>query len=155
MILFISFNRSIFSHFHSVLKSPKISHFNFWNLAFSNNFRPIKRDISGNAIWPQGSVFQKLATLTIYGILNELLSTKNVNVSRFACNVNFFCDILTLHFVNFVRFCPYCLILLMLSDFVHIVWFCPYFPICPYCPILSLFSNLSTFRYKTFKLVLN
>ena len=40
------------------------------------------------------STFQILAKLTIFGILDELLSTQNVNVARFARNVewNFFCD---------------------------------------------------------------
>ena len=33
------------------------------------------------------SGFQKLAKLTTFGFLNELLSTQNVNVARFAGNV--------------------------------------------------------------------
>ena len=58
----------------------------------------IKTDLSGNTIWPQALGFQKLAKLTIFGIFNELLSTQNVNVARFARNVecNFFCDFQTL-----------------------------------------------------------
>ena len=36
-----------------------------WILAFSTNFCPIKTDFSGNTVWPQASVFQKLAKLTI------------------------------------------------------------------------------------------
>ena len=38
---------------HSVWKSPKMSHLNFWILAFSTNFCPIKTDLSGNTVWPQ------------------------------------------------------------------------------------------------------
>ena len=41
-----------------------------WILAFSTNFCPIKTDMSGNTIWPQASVFQKLAKSTIFGIFN-------------------------------------------------------------------------------------
>ena len=33
------------------------------------------------------TIFQKIAKLTIFGIFNELLSTQNVNVARFARNV--------------------------------------------------------------------
>ena len=46
-------------------------------MAFSTNFCPIKNDLSGNTVWLQISVFQKLAKLT----------TQNVNVARFAHNV--------------------------------------------------------------------
>ena len=43
-------------------------------------------------------VFKKSPKLTIFGIFNELLSTQNVNVGRFARNVerDFFCDFQTL-----------------------------------------------------------
>ena len=51
---------------HNVWKSPKMSHLNFWILAFSTNFCPIKIDLSGNTVWPQASGFQKLAKLTIF-----------------------------------------------------------------------------------------
>ena len=42
--------------------------------------------------------FKKSPKLTIFGIFNELLSTQNVNVARFARNVewDFFCDFQTL-----------------------------------------------------------
>ena len=72
--------------------------FEFFNLAFSTNFCPIKTELSGNTVWPQTSGFQNLAKLTIFGIFNELLSTQNVNVARFARNVelDFFCDFQTL-----------------------------------------------------------
>ena len=67
-------------------------------LAFSTNFCFIKNDLSGSAVWPQASAFEKLAKLTIFGIFNKLLSTQNVNVARFARNVecDFFCDFQTL-----------------------------------------------------------
>ena len=79
---------------HSIWKSPKMSHLIFWILAFSTNFWPIKTDLSGNSVWPQALDFQKLAKLSIFGIFNELLSTQNVNVARFARNVewDYFCD---------------------------------------------------------------
>ena len=72
---------------HGVWKSFKMSHLNFWILAFSTNFCPIKIDLYGSTVWQQASVFQKLAKLSIFGIFNELLSTQNVNVARFARNV--------------------------------------------------------------------
>ena len=67
-----------------------MSHLNFWILAFSPIFSPIKSDLSGNTVWPQAWGFQKLAKLTFFG----LLSTQNINVARFARNVewDFFCD---------------------------------------------------------------
>ena len=74
------------------------SHLNFRILPFSTNFCPIKIDLSGNTVWPQASGFQKLVNLTIFGIFNELLSTQNVNVARFARNIeyDFFSDFQTL-----------------------------------------------------------
>ena len=45
--------------------------------------------MSGNTVWPQTSDFQKLAKWTIFGIFNELLATQNVNVARFARNVEY------------------------------------------------------------------
>ena len=64
-----------------------MSHLNFSILAFSTNFWSIKTDLSGNTVWPQALGFQKLAKLTIFGIFDLLLSTQNVNVARFARNV--------------------------------------------------------------------
>ena len=75
---------------HNVRKWPKMSYLNF---AFSNNFCPIQNDLSGNTVCPKGSVFQKLAKWTIFGIFDSLLSTLNVNVARFARNIE--CDILS------------------------------------------------------------
>ena len=65
---------------HIVWKLPKMSHLNFWILAFPPIFD--KSDQSSNTVWPQalGLVF------------NELLSTQNVQVARFASNVE--CDFL-------------------------------------------------------------
>ena len=48
---------------HIVWKLLKMSHLNFWSLAFSTNFCPIKIDLSGNTVWPQASGFQKLAKM--------------------------------------------------------------------------------------------
>ena len=65
-----------------------MSHLNFSILAFFTNFCPIKSDLSGNTVWPQPSGFSKKSPkCTIFGIFNELLSTQNVNVARFARNV--------------------------------------------------------------------
>ena len=82
---------------HIVWKLLKMSHLYFWILAFSTNFCPIRADLSGNTFWPQASGFQKLAKLDHFGIFNQLLSTQNVNVARFARNVewDFFCDFQT------------------------------------------------------------
>ena len=95
----LSFSVSYFIQTHSVWKSPIMSHLNFLILAFSTNFYPITTDLSGNTVWPQTSGFKKLTKLTIFGISNERLSTQNVNVARFARNVewDFFCDFQTLY----------------------------------------------------------
>ena len=50
-------------YFHIVWKLLKMSHLNFWILAFSTIFCPIKTDMSGNTVWPQASGFQKLAKM--------------------------------------------------------------------------------------------
>ena len=44
-------------------------------------------------------VFKNSLKLTIFGIFNKLLATQNVNVARFARNVDwdFFCDFQTLY----------------------------------------------------------
>ena len=41
----------------------EMSHLKFWILVISPNFCPIKTDLSGNTVWPQASVFQKLAKM--------------------------------------------------------------------------------------------
>ena len=57
-----------------------MSHLNF---GIFTNFWRIKIDLSGNTVGPKASILK----LTIFGIFNELLSTQNVNVARFARNV--------------------------------------------------------------------
>ena len=39
-----------------VWKLLKMSHLNFWILAFSTNFCPIKIDLSGNTVWTQRKI---------------------------------------------------------------------------------------------------
>ena len=80
---------------HIVWKLLKMSRLNF---GISTNICPIKNDLSGNTVWPQASGFQKLVKIDyFFCIFNELLSTQNVNVARFARNVewDFFCDFQT------------------------------------------------------------
>ena len=66
-------------------------------MALFTIFCPIKIDLSSNTVWLQALRFQKLAKLSIFGIFNELLSTQNVNVARFARIIewDFFCDFQT------------------------------------------------------------
>ena len=79
-----------------------------WILTISINFCPFRNDLSGNTVRPQASGFQKLAKIDPFGIFNELLSTQNVNVARFARNVDrdFFYDFLTLWSLCFKTICP-------------------------------------------------
>ena len=58
-----------------------MSHLNFDIFTI---FLPIKSDLSGNTVRPEKSGF------SIFGIFNELLSTQNVHVARYARNVE--CD---------------------------------------------------------------
>ena len=60
-----------------------MSHFNFSILTFSTNFCLLKVTYLVTLFDRK----QKLVKLTIFGIFNELLSTQNVNVARFARNV--------------------------------------------------------------------
>ena len=48
---------------HIVRKLLKMSHLNFWILAFPTNFCPIKIDLSGKTVWPQAANFQKLTKM--------------------------------------------------------------------------------------------
>ena len=69
-----------------------------WVLAFSTNFVLLKSDLSGNNTnWPQTSGLQNLTKMDHFGIFNELFFTQNVNVARFARNVewDFFCNFQT------------------------------------------------------------
>ena len=61
-----------------------MSHF---NLEFLITFCLIKSDLSGSTVWPQALGFQKLAKIERFGTFYELLSTQNVNIARFARNV--------------------------------------------------------------------
>ena len=71
-----------------------MSDLSFSILAFSTNFFPIKIDLSGNTVWPQASDFQKLAKMDQFWHFKLTFVTQNVNVARFALNVDwdFFCD---------------------------------------------------------------
>ena len=51
-----------------------------------------------NTVWPNTSDFQKKPKLSIFGIFNAFLSHQNINVARFARNIecDFFWDFQTL-----------------------------------------------------------
>ena len=85
-----------------------MSHLNFDILAFSANFCPIEIDMSGNTFWLQASGFPKLAKVDLFWHKNELLFTQNVNVARFARNVecDFSCDFHTAWYYVFLYFFP-------------------------------------------------
>ena len=53
--------------------------------------------LSGSTVWPQASFFKNSPKLTNFSIFNEVLFTQNVNVARFARNVewDFFYDFQT------------------------------------------------------------
>ena len=84
-----------FGSYHSVWKSTKMSHLNFWILAFSTNFCLIT--ILKTLFDRKLQFFKNSPKWTIFGIFNYLLSTRNVNVARFARNVEwgFFCNFQT------------------------------------------------------------
>ena len=63
----------------------KVSHFEFWH--FSLIFVVLKVTCLVTLFSRKLQVFKKSPKLTIFGIFNELLSTQNVNVARFARNV--------------------------------------------------------------------
>ena len=69
----------------------------FWILVFFTNFCLIKIDRSGNTFGLQALGFQKLAEIDHFWRFYQLLCTQNVNVARFARNVecDFFCDFQT------------------------------------------------------------
>ena len=64
-------------------------------MAFSTNFCPIKSDMSGNTVWPQALGFQNFTKNYHFWYF---LSIQNVNIARFARNVewDFLCDFQTL-----------------------------------------------------------
>ena len=69
---------------HSVWKSPKMLHLNIRFLKCTN-FCLIKIDQSDNTVWPQD--FQKLAKMNHFWHFWLTFVHSNVNVTRFACNV--------------------------------------------------------------------
>ena len=88
----------VLSFHHSVWKSPKMSHLNFsifWH--FSPIFVLLKLTCLVTLFDRKLQVFKNSSKWTIFGIFNQLLSTQNVNVARFARNVewDFFCDFQT------------------------------------------------------------
>ena len=64
-----------------------MSHLNLPIVAFLTNFCPIEIDLSGNDVWPQASIVSKIHQIDHFSHFNELMSTQNVNVARFARNV--------------------------------------------------------------------
>ena len=69
--------------------------FQFWH--FPPIFDLLKTDLSGNSVRPQALFSKPRQIGQFLAFSNELLSTQNVNVARFARNVewNFFCDFQT------------------------------------------------------------
>ena len=90
---------------HIVWKLLKMSHLDLSILVFFTDF-------CLETLFDRKLHFQKIAKLTFFGISNELLSTQNVNVARFARNVewNFLCDFQTpwsfLHTYSLFHFFP-------------------------------------------------
>ena len=82
---------------HSVWKSPKccIWIFEFWH--FLSIFVQLKLTCLVTLFDRKLQVFKNSPKLTIFGIFNQLLSTQNVNVARFARNVEWYfsCDFQT------------------------------------------------------------
>ena len=64
-----------------------MSDLNFLILAFSTNFVLLKLTCLVTLFDRKLLVFKNSPKWTIFGIFNELLSTQNVNVARFARNV--------------------------------------------------------------------
>ena len=85
---------------HIVWKLLKMSHLNFWILAFSSMFCLIKTDLSGNTVWPRASGFQKLAKMDHlrHFSLTFVHSKCKRSFARNVRNVkwDFFCDFQTL-----------------------------------------------------------
>ena len=75
------------------LLSSKMSYF----LHFSSIYVPLEFTCLVTLFDRKLQVFKKSPKLTIFGIFSELLATQNVNVARFARNVewDFFCDFQT------------------------------------------------------------
>ena len=95
---------------HNVWKLLKMSHF---NLEFLITFCLIKSDLSGSTVWPQALGFPKLAKIERFGTFYELLSTQNVNIARFARNVE--CDYF---YKNIHNLCNFPLIIVLSGNTV-------------------------------------
>ena len=83
---------------HSVWISPKMSHLNFEFWHFPSIFDLLKLTCLVTLFDRKLHVFKKLAKMDhFFAFFNEHLSTQNVNVARFARNVewDFFCDFQT------------------------------------------------------------
>ena len=70
----------------------------FFKFGIFHQLDQLENNLSGNTVWPQATILQKVAKLTIIGIFDELLSPQNVNVARFARYIEWdvFCDFQTL-----------------------------------------------------------
>ena len=51
----------------------KMTHFNFWILAFFTIFFSIKTNLSGNTVWQQATGFQKLAKMYHFWLTYTML----------------------------------------------------------------------------------
>ena len=87
-------DKSMFSH--NVWKSSKNVAFGFWH--FPHIFVLLNVTCLATLFDRKLQVFKNSPKWINFGIFNELLSTQNVNVARFARNVkcDFFCDFQTL-----------------------------------------------------------
>ena len=94
----------LYRHFWCVLQCQKLFFVTFWTR--TGKIATLEVSLEGKALttpvplehsgWksPKKSHFRKITKLTIFGIFNQLLSTQNVSVARFARNFewDFFCD---------------------------------------------------------------
>ena len=89
-----SLNRD--SHCLKITENVAFEIFEFWH--FPTFFVLLKVICLVTLFDRKLQVFKNSPKLTIFGIFNELLATQNVNVARFARNVecDFFCDFQTL-----------------------------------------------------------
>ena len=68
------------------------------------------KNLSGNTVWHEASASQKLTKIEYFDIFNQLLSTLNVKVARFAHNIEwdvFYC-FQTLWVVGLTQSTPWC-----------------------------------------------
>ena len=76
------------SHYLKITQNVALELFNSWHFPSIFVLRKVTCLVTLSDRKLQ--VFKNSSKLTIFGIFNELLSTQNVNVARFACNVE--CD---------------------------------------------------------------